>query len=38
MTEDAVTPNECPAEEPMLTEHRAFIDSVKTRATPRSNR
>ena len=36
-TEGAVTQIECPPEEPLLAELRAFIDSVKTRATPRAD-
>ncbi len=36
-TEGAVTQIECPPEEPLLAELRAFIDSIKTRATPRAD-
>jgi predicted dehydrogenase len=36
-TEGAVTQIECPPEEPLLAELRAFLDSVKTRATPRAD-
>jgi UDP-2-acetamido-3-amino-2,3-dideoxy-glucuronate N-acetyltransferase len=36
-TEGAVTQIECPPEEPLLAELRAFVDSVKTRATPRAD-
>ncbi len=36
-TEGAVTQIECPPEEPLLAELRAFIESIKTRATPRAD-
>jgi UDP-2-acetamido-3-amino-2,3-dideoxy-glucuronate N-acetyltransferase len=36
-TEGAVTQIECAPEEPLLAELRAFIDSIKTRATPRAD-
>jgi predicted dehydrogenase len=36
-TEGVVTQIETPPEEPLLAELRAFIDSVKTRATPRAD-
>ncbi len=36
-TEGAVTQIECPPEEPLQAELRAFIDSIKTRATPRAD-
>jgi UDP-N-acetylglucosamine 3-dehydrogenase len=35
--EGAVTQIECPPEEPLQAELRAFIDSIKTRATPRAD-
>jgi UDP-2-acetamido-3-amino-2,3-dideoxy-glucuronate N-acetyltransferase len=35
--EGAVKQIECPPEEPLLAELRAFIDSIKTRATPRAD-
>ena len=36
-TEGGVTQIETPPEEPLLAELRAFIDSIKTRATPRAD-
>ncbi len=36
-TEGVVTQIETPPEEPLLAELRAFVDSVKTRATPRAD-
>ncbi len=36
-TEGVVTQIETPPEEPLLAELRAFIDSIKTRATPRAD-
>ena len=36
-TEGAVTQIESPPEEPLLAELRAFMDSIKTRATPRAD-
>lgn len=36
-TEGAVTQIECPPEEPLLAELRAFIDSIKTRQAPRAD-
>ena len=35
--EGAVHQIECPPEEPLLAELRAFVDSIKTRATPRAD-
>jgi predicted dehydrogenase len=35
--EGAVKQIECPPEEPLLAELRAFLDSIKTRATPRAD-
>jgi predicted dehydrogenase len=36
-TEGVVTQIETPPEEPLLAELRAFVDSIKTRATPRAD-
>ena len=36
-TEGAVTQIECPPEEPLLAELRAFVDSVQTRKAPRAD-
>jgi UDP-N-acetylglucosamine 3-dehydrogenase len=36
-TEGVVTQIETPPEEPLLAELRAFMDSIKTRATPRAD-
>ena len=36
-TEGVVTQIETPPEEPLLAELRAFLDSIKTRATPRAD-
>jgi len=35
--EGAMRQIECPPEEPLLAELRAFVDSIKTRATPRAD-